>query len=771
MKYFIVFCFAIAFTLQASAQKIRGVVVDAQTQAPVVGASIRVKGSKLGTSTDLSGKFMLAHTNKADSLMVSCTGYGTCCIRCDSSLSVQLKPVIAGLEEVVVTAGRQEQPRKDIPAAISKISSNTIREAHATAPYQLLNKVAGVYMVNLGNEQHTMAIRQPITYNALYLYMEDGIPIRPTGIFNHNALYEINTDGIRDIEVIKGPASSLYGSNSIGAAVNFNTAKESVTPAGQIDVQGDKYHYLRAGIQGGLTAGKVGFYMAGYATHQEKGWQDYTDFDKYSLSAKVSYPLGADSKLTVYGTYNYLNTQTPGNLDSARFYNRSYSSNQRFAYRRVNAFRASSRLDHNWNDDNHTFLTLFYRNNSAGQLPSYYISDVRNNKGQYIKSTGQLNELSFYSFGLLAQHTVKLNFMHSQLIAGIYLDNSPSSFYANFLNIKKDNTAQYYTGYINTDSLIDNYKIHLFNAASYVQYMAEPVKRIKITTGLRYDLLVYNFDNQLPPLKTKYKQQEHNRYDVLAPKLGVTYDLQKGRGIYANFSMGFQPPETNTLYNSRQLTPLKQATYNNYELGGWTSLFSQKIRFELTAYYLQGKDEIISLLQADNTTQYANAAATTHKGLEYNLLVGSVKSLAFRIGGTFASHIFNKYSEISGGKSIGYDGHQMTNAPKWIANSEITWKPAFIAGFRTGVEWQHLGKYFTNAANTKTYSGYDLFNLRTAYRISSGSAKGLEVWFNVMNLTNKLYATTVTGNSYGDTYTAAPPRTLSLGISHSVSKL
>lgn len=110
--------------------------------------------------------------------------------------------------------------------------------------------------------------------------------------------------------------------------------------------------------------------MAGYATHQEKGWQDYTDFDKYSLSAKVSYPLGADSKLTVYGTYNYLNTQTPGNLDSARFYNRSYSSNQRFAYRRVNAFRASSRLDHNWNDDNHTFLTLFSETIPPGNYPA-----------------------------------------------------------------------------------------------------------------------------------------------------------------------------------------------------------------------------------------------------------------------------------------------------------------------------------------------------------------------------------------------------------------
>jgi outer membrane receptor protein involved in Fe transport len=68
-----------------------------------------------------------------------------------------------------------------------------------------------------------MAIRQPITYNALYLYMEDGLPIRPTGMFNHNSLYEINMSGVRDIEVIKGPASSLYGSNAIGGAINFIT--------------------------------------------------------------------------------------------------------------------------------------------------------------------------------------------------------------------------------------------------------------------------------------------------------------------------------------------------------------------------------------------------------------------------------------------------------------------------------------------------------------------------------------------------------------------
>jgi hypothetical protein len=64
-------------------------------------------------------------------------------------------------------------------------------------------------MSNIGNEQHMMAIRQPISTSAYYLYLEDGLPIRPMGIFNHNALLEINQFNVESVEVVKGPVS-LY---------------------------------------------------------------------------------------------------------------------------------------------------------------------------------------------------------------------------------------------------------------------------------------------------------------------------------------------------------------------------------------------------------------------------------------------------------------------------------------------------------------------------------------------------------------------------------
>jgi iron complex outermembrane receptor protein len=291
--------------------------------------------------------------------------------------------------------------------------------------------------------------------------------------------------------------------------------------------------------------------------------------------------------------------------------------------------------------------------------------------------------------------------------------------------------------------------------------------------GLRYDRVHYNFRNGLPATNTKYKQQQTNDFDIVAPKLGLTYNFGNHKGLYANYSVGFQPPETGDLFSSRQQTSLKQATFNNYEVGGWFSALNNKLYTEVSLYNLEGRNEIISQLLPDNTTQNQNAGATRHRGIEYTITYLPVQQLSFRFSGTNARHTYKDYSEVvnSSGqtRTILYNGKRMANAPAWIANSEITYKPAFAPGFRIAPEWQHIDEYFTNPANTKSYSGYDIFNLRLGYDLKQ-VLKGGGIWFNVMNVTNQLYASTVISNQYGDTYTAAPPRTYTLGISYSFSK-
>jgi iron complex outermembrane receptor protein len=773
---YIILCFAPAIAFGQS--NLRGTVTDARTNEAVAGVMIsNTADGKLLTTTNAKGKFTI-QTNDVKTIRLSMIGFADKIYTLNGTESVEiaLEPSTIDLQQVVISASRERQARQDAPIAISKINATQIHDTKATALYQLLNKVTGVYMVDLGNEQHTMAIRQPITYNALYLYMEDGLPIRPTGIFNHNSLYEINMSGVRDIEVIKGPASSLYGSNAIGGAINFITQGPPAGYAGNVSVQGDNYHYRRVDADGGFSTGKFGLYVGGYVAKQRDGWQDYTNFDKYSGNFKTTYDFDNATRLTTSVAYNYLNTQTPGSLDSAKFYSRTYGANQRFTYRKVKAFRANTKLEHTWNAQSSTFLTLFYRNNSTAQLPSYFISDVRDNAGNYVSSNGQENDQSFHSLGLLAQHRQDLDFLHSRLIVGVYADNSPSSYYAKFLNIQKDVVNNFYTGYTATGNYIDNYRIKLFNTAAYAQYEIKPAEPLRIVMGLRYDRIHYNFTNGIAPGSTKYKQQETNDFNIVAPKLGLTYNFGNNKGLYANYSVGFQPPETGDLYSARQLTPLKQATFNNYEAGGWFTALNKKMYVEVTFYDLEGRNEIINQLLPDNTTQNQNAGATRHRGVEYSVAYAPVNELSFRFSGTNARHTYVDYSEVTTNYSTGtntvkvYNGKRMNNAPSWIANSEITYKPAYISGFRIAGEWQHIASYFTNPANTKTYAGYDIFNLRTGFDVKSGPLQGAGIWFNVLNLTNKLYATTVTSNQYGDTYNAAPPRVYTLGISYSFAK-
>jgi len=754
-----------AYAQQAA---VRGTILDAQSQQPLPGVSVVVPGTANGTTTDATGRFALIIPAGARDLTVSFIGYNAQQVRVPAdgrAVTVRLEAAPVSLQGVVVSASREQEKRTEAPIAIGQVSAQLIADTKATAPYQLLNKVAGVYMVNLGNEQHMMAIRQPISTNAVYLYLEDGLPIRPIGIFNHNALYEINQAGVRSVEVVKGPASSLYGSNAIGGAVNFLTQRPTPLPTAGLSVQSDNFGYRRVDASASGTVGKLGLYAGGYAARHRNSWQDYTDFEKESWTLRADYAFSTKTRLVGTGTYNYLNTQTPGTLDSLRFYSRSYASNNRFTNRVVTAVRSSLRLEHDWSPRQQTALTGFYRYNSTGQLPSYFISDVRAN-GVYKSSNGQVNNQSFSSYGALVQHRADLGLLNSRLIVGGYFDYSPSTYYARYLDIQKDVATNFYTGYTDTGRYLDDYRTNLYNAAAYAQAEVQATEALRVVGGLRYDRVQYQFTNNLSGSQTTKKASLNNVYNIVAPKLGLTYALGPAQGVYANFSTGFQPPETGSLFSSRQTIELKQANFANYEVGGWLALLDRKLYLDLSLYQLEGRNEIVSILQPDNSTQSENVGATRHRGIEYTLTYAPISEVNFRLSGTNARHTYLEYSEVVAGRNHDYAGNRMIGAPNWLANAEVFYKPRFVPGARLGLEYQRVGAYYTNTANTRTYAGYNLLNLRLGYRLPQAALRGLDVWANVVNLSNALYATNATTNQYGTTYVAAAPRTFTLGVGY-----
>ena len=735
-------------------KEITGQIVDAITNQSLQGVTVSGLHNQINKITNQNGIFSLPE--KTDSIEITSVGYRTLKLAVKGQkLMILLSPTFGNLNEIIVSGNREAQKRTAVPVAIDVISKTQINDTKATRLDMLVNKIPGVYMVDLGNEQHSMSIRQPLGTNNLYLYLEDGIPIRTVGDFNHNALIEINQASLQRIEVIKGPASSLYGSEAVGGAINFISQSPSPFLSGKIQAEVGTRGYKRADFNISNTYKKLGIYFGGYYANQDQSADQHNDFNKAAFTLRADYTFNDKTKLVTVADFINYNTDQIGGLDSAHFYDKSYTSLYRFTYRKVNALRFRSTLSKKWNENNHTDFTVFYRNSSIGQNPFYYISNVPEDA---TKATGQINDDAFHSYGTIIQHSKQINSINTIWITGISADYSPATYAANFINIDRDANGVYYQ-YHSTDSLLTDYNVGLLNTAVYTQLEYNPITKLRIVLAARYDRLDYKFDNHLPPGAFSGAPDAINHFDHFTPKVGLTYDFGKNRGMYVNYSVGFAPPNITDLYAGVQVPMLQPSTYDNYEIGGWFAFADNKGYAEGSLYKLNGKNEIISVRYPDGIYQNLNSGKTSHKGIELNVKYSATEDLNIRVGGTVAKHRFVEYVQVLQGKD--FSGNDMPQSPAYILNGEITYKPHYIKGFRIALECQSLGSYFTDPQNTSKYGGFTTFNARAGYEF-----KHFEAWVNCINLTNKIYAVTVEKSAYGTSYRPGQLITTNIGVAY-----
>lgn len=732
-----------------------GKVIDALTLEPLAGVNIITSNKEKGIITDSQGNFIFSLSE--DSLLTfSFTGYQPQrLIPASAQLEVKLQPTLTELNPVIVSASRESQSRSEAPLAIAKLPARLLEDTKPASLEQVINKVSGVFMVNLGNEQHSMSIRQPLSYNSLFLYLEDGIPIRPTGVFNHNALIEINMTAVNNIEVIKGPASSIYGSEAIGGSINFITQRASTIPAAKLSLQADNLGYKRIDVNASKTFKKVELSAAGYYANRRNGYREHNNFDKLAFTLRGDHQMGERDKLAITATLIDYKADMTGSIDSADFYSKTYPSLQTFTNRTVKAFRVRSTWDHYWSDQSKTAFTLLFRDNNIGQVPAYRI---RNNPNHPLQASGEINGNSYQSFGSVVQHMQELSFMDARIIAGVSLDYSPNTYYAEYVAVDR-NEEGLYTGFTRLDSVLTDYHIGLRNIATYAQLEISPLKRLRLVMAARYDHFDYHYDNYLTPNAFSGAPDSKDKFDNLSPKVGLTYDFGKEKGIYGNYSIGFVPPQVSELYRGVKVPVLEPSVYHNYEAGGWFT-FANKGYLDVSLYQLEGNNEIISVYLDDGTTENRNAGKTAHRGVEYTVKYTPFYNLALRLSSSHAQHKYVEYVE----QGNQYDGKQMAAAPSWLANAEVMYYPAFLKGARMSVEWQHVGSYFMDVANTEQYKGFDVFNLRLGYHI-----KSFEAWCHVLNLTNSLYATQVSKSRFGESYAPGDPTAFTLGIGYNFS--
>jgi iron complex outermembrane recepter protein len=764
--------FVLAANIVNAQTTVKGKIIDATSKEPIAGASVHctMTNCKCGCMSDAAGNFEFKLKDSSKTYLVSVVGYKarTVQLTADEPMLIVLEPSQSLMQEVVVSANREGVKRSQAPIAIASINQKMLQDAKAISADQVLNKVSGVHMVNLGNEQHQMSIRQPMTTKSLFLYLEDGIPVRTTGLFNHNALLEMNMAATKNIEVIKGPSSSLYGSEAIGGVVNFITISPTKTPLLKFSSQLNDLGYKRADLQSSFSTGDWGFALSGYYADKRNSFIEYSDFSKKTFTARLDYKFSPYTSISHSLTWLKYESDMSGSIDSTKFANRTFFSPQTFTYRNVNALRYRSTLTHNWSDRSKTTASLVFRENSIAQNPAYSIrNDYRKLSngswtGKKNLAHGEENKSAFNSYNFIGQHRQSFAWKDAVLIGGTSIDLSPTKYRAEYIRISIDTTSGKYIGYEKNDSLLTDYKTNINNYAGFAHFEFSPVNKLRVVASIRYDVFRYKFDNYLKPSSFSGSPDTTNTFSAISPKIGLTYNFSKRTGVYANYSQGFVPPQVTEMYRGVKVPNIKSSTFYNYEIGGWMEIIKDRLSADLSAYRLEGTNEIISVRLDDGTSENRNAGKTSHKGIEFGFNANATKEVSIRLSGAYSEHHFTEFIE----KGANYNGFQMNGAPRWMHNAEVWYKPAYLKGFRLGAEWQKIGSYYLDPKNTEKYKGYDVVNLRAGYAF-----KGFDVWVNVMNVLDQYYAYNASKSSSGYNYTPGEPRNFGVGISYDFGKL
>ncbi len=221
-------------------RKISGTIND-ETGEPLMGASLLVKGTGIGTISDINGKFNLEVPENAE-ITITYLGYVSQKIKpTNTTLIITLLPDTKKLDEVVVTALGISRDAKALGYSVSKVSSNEIIEVkNINAVNSISGKVAGVDILQAntgvgGSSKVIIRGNSKITGTNQPLYVVDGVPIDNTnmgdagewgGMDMGDGISSINADDIESISVLKGPAAAaLYGSRAGNGVILITTKK------------------------------------------------------------------------------------------------------------------------------------------------------------------------------------------------------------------------------------------------------------------------------------------------------------------------------------------------------------------------------------------------------------------------------------------------------------------------------------------------------------------------------------------------------------------
>ena len=533
-------------------------------------ANILVKGTTHGTASDLNGNYRLMITKPGEyHLIVKYAGFAPfeqrILLKSDTTINFRLKEDVLNLNEVTVTATRTPKLLKDAPMITRVITSEDIKRLNAVTVQDLLEtELPGLEFTREMDGQ--TAIHMQGMSGKYVLFLIDGE--RMAGETLNNVDYNrLNADNIERIEIVKGAASALYGSNAIGGVVNIIT-KDASKPW-SANVNG----YLGTGDQ------KEQRYGATFGTKQ----QNIHSLTSFSYKRTDTYSLSDTT-----GKDTYIN----GGWDIAVNEKILWKATDRISFTGKGGFytRKVDNYDSKVKDR--------YRNFNGNIRMNYLITDKQNLEVSYLLD--RYNKYDYY---------VKKD-----------LDS------LNYRNTQQTARAQYNYSFTQGNTLTGGAEFFRDELMSY-QFDGDTHSTNDYILYAQHDFNVTEDFNLVYGARMDY----YNSFGAhVSPNISLMYKL-KPFTVRTSYSRGFRAPSLKEMWTMWDMgnmgwfiiagnPDLKPEVSDNFTLSA--EYTRDRVNFSVVGYYNQIKDKISSIYNASrDTSYYRNVDKSKLAGLDANLAV------------------------------------------------------------------------------------------------------------------------------------------------------
>jgi iron complex outermembrane recepter protein len=538
---------------------------------------------------------------------------------------------------------------------------------------------------------------------------------------------DIDLENLNQIEIIKGPLSSVYGAGLGGAILLSPQISNKIGETAGISTVAGSYGLLKNSLNYSLNQKQASLNLS-YHKLETDGWRENSAYNREGITLAGELFKKKNSKLTYFSNYTYLKAYIPSSINKTTFdVNPQLGAPTWVASKGFKEYKS-------------TLGGLAYDfkiNNKLSNSTSLFVNYKDSNEPR------PFDVLRQYTFATGARTQFLGNFkigaIQNQFITGIeyFADHYKGN---TFENLYLQNNGQ---GSLQGDQLTETgQKRQFYNI--FVQLRTLLSEKFEIQTGLNYNKTQFELENY------DLNSTQNYSYDgIFSPQLSLLFKPNEQQTLYFSASRGFSMPATEeTLTSTGAINPdIKPENGYNFEIGSKFYFFNKSLYTEVSIYRMEIKDLLVAKRVGDDQYVGVNAGKTLHEGIEitlnYNWPINTFFTLNSYISGSLGNYEFKEF--VDNGND--FSGNKLTGVPANKVNAGVNLNTSL--GIYLSGDFQFVDKIPLNDANSVYTDSYNLINIKMGYHFEILPQLNAHFATGVNNATDEKYASLILPNAVG----------------------